>query len=73
MSTSRILVTVAVLALMGCGRKQEPPQSGMPGMTGMVMRSDSLIPMMRADLDSLARMSTQLAPWWVNAVCASLP
>ena len=64
MSTWRILVSVAVLALMGCGKKQEPPQSGMPGMqgmTGMVMRSDSLIPMMRADLDSLARMPTQFA------------
>jgi hypothetical protein len=34
---------------------------GMQGMPGMVMRSDSLMPMMGADLDSVARMPSQFA------------
>lgn len=64
MSTFRILVIVSALVLVGCGKKQEQPQRAMPGMQGMpgmVMRSDSLMPMMRADLDSLARMHAQFA------------
>jgi hypothetical protein len=64
MRTSRILLTVAVLALVGCGKKTEQPQSAMPGMQGMpgmVMRSDSLMPMMRGHLDSLGRMPSQFA------------
>lgn len=63
MSTFRILVIVGALALLGCGKKKEQPQSAMPGMQGMqgmVMRTDSLMPMMRADLDSLAGMPSQL-------------
>jgi hypothetical protein len=64
MSTLQILVIVGALALVGCGKTKDQPQSAMPGMQGMpgmVMRSDSLMPMMRADLDSLARMPTQFA------------
>jgi hypothetical protein len=69
MSTSRILLTVAVLALVGC-KKKEQPQSAMPGMQGMpgmVMRSDSLMPMMRADLDSLGRTPSQFAKGMLQA------
>jgi len=64
MSTLRHLVIVGALALAGCGKKTEQPQNamrGMQGMPGMAMRSDSLMPMMRADLDSLARMPSQFA------------
>jgi hypothetical protein len=64
MSTLRILVVVGALALVGCGKTKDQPQSAMPGMQGMpgvVMRSDSLMPMMRADLDSLARTPSQFA------------
>jgi hypothetical protein len=39
-----------------------PGMQGMLGMTGMfgMMKSDSLIPMRRADLDSVARTSPQV-------------
>ena len=70
MSTLRILVIVGAVALVGCGKKKEQPQSTMPGlqgMPGMVMRSDSLIPMMRADLDSLARTRSQFKDGMLQA------
>jgi len=62
MRTFRFLAVVAAVALMGCGKKEEQPplggMQGMPGMTGMSgTKSDSLMPMMRADLDSVARTS----------------
>jgi hypothetical protein len=55
---------------VGCGKKKEQPRSAMPamqGMPGMVMRSDSLMPMMRADLDSLARIPSQFAVGMLQA------
>jgi hypothetical protein len=61
---------VSALALVGCGKKKDQPQSAMPamqGMPGMVMRGDSLMPMMRADLDSLARMPSQFAEGMLRA------
>jgi len=64
MSTFQILAIAGALALVGCGKKKEQLRSAMPGMQGMpgmMMRSDSLMPMMRADLDSLARMPSQSA------------
>ena len=56
MRTFQLLAMVAAVALVGCAKKEEqPPQSAIPGMQGMTgMRSDSLMPMMRADLDSVA-------------------
>ena len=65
MRTFRLLAIVAALALVACGKKvEQQPQSAMPGMQGMQgmpgmagmsgMKSDSLMPMMRADLDSVA-------------------
>jgi hypothetical protein len=75
MSTLRTLVIiVGALALVGCGKKKEQPQSampgmqGMPGMTGMSgMKSDSLMPIMRADLDSVARTSPHVGSGTVSA------
>jgi predicted outer membrane protein len=70
MSTFRILAIVGALALVGCGKKKDQPQSDMPGMQempGMAMRSDSFMPMMRADLDSLARMPLQFAKGMLQA------
>src|SRR5437879_224790 len=64
MNPFRMVVIASVLALAGCGKKNEQPQTAMPGMQGMpgmAMQSDSLMPMMRADLDSLARMPSQSA------------
>ena len=47
------------LVIAACGKKQPAPeQSGqMSGMQGMSMRSDSMMPMMRAHLDSMAAVS----------------
>lgn len=62
------LATVLVVA--ACGKKEAAPQQGaqgmgnMPGMTGMqgmAMRADSMMPMMQAHLDSLAKRSPQFA------------
>jgi hypothetical protein len=69
MSPFRILVIVGALVLAGCGKKGPPP-SAMPGMQGMprmVMRSDSLMPMLRADLDSLGRTPSQFAKGMLQA------
>lgn len=57
----------AVLVLAACGEKREsrqeamPGMGDMPGMAGMTMKADSLMPMMRAHLDSLARVPAQFA------------
>ena len=45
------------LLLAGC-REKKAPAAG--GMTGMAMRADSLMPMMRAQLDSLDTMSGRM-------------
>jgi hypothetical protein len=45
------------LLLAGC-REKKPPASA--GMTGMTMRADSLMPMMRAQLDSLDNISGRM-------------
>jgi hypothetical protein len=65
----------AALLVAACGKKESAPQQAMPGMDnmpgmtgmqGMGMRSDSLIPMMRAHLDSLAAISPPFAAGMVS-------
>ena len=56
----------AVLVLAACGEKKTeedtmPGMAAMPGMAGMTMKADSLMPMMRAHLDSMAGMPPQSA------------
>jgi len=60
-------LTAAVL-VAACGKKESAPRQAMPGMgnmpgmsgMGMGMRSDSLMPMMRAHLDSVEARSPQI-------------
>ncbi|MGH7567500.1 MAG: hypothetical protein ACREL9_00810 [Gemmatimonadales bacterium] len=58
---------VAVLVLAACGEKKSAQQQAVPGMgdmpamQGMTMHSDSLMPMMRAHLDSMGTMPAQFA------------
>jgi hypothetical protein len=58
----------AGLALGGCGERQDAQSDSVPGMGAMRgmgemrMRADSLMPMMRAHLDSLVRMRGRTAP-----------
>ncbi|MGH7568890.1 MAG: hypothetical protein ACREMW_09630 [Gemmatimonadales bacterium] len=61
MSARIIAVLAAAAALAACGDKKTV-QDTMPGagsMQGMAMRSDSLVPMMRAHLDSMGTMPAQ--------------
>ena len=70
MTTVRLLLTVTLVGLVACGKKKEQPQSAMPGMegmSGMVMRSDSLMKKMQAHLDSLAGMPAQFAQGMLQA------
>ena len=68
MNRTMIAGLSAALLIAACGKKEAAPQQAMPGMgnmpgmtgmQGMGMRSDSLMPMMRAQLDSLAALSPQ--------------
>ena len=57
---------VAILVIAACGKKQSEgaPERGaqtMSDMQGMRMRSDSLMPLMRAHLDSMAALDPQFA------------
>lgn len=70
MNITMIAGLTAALVVAACGKKESAPQQAMPGMgnmpgmtgmQGMGMRSDSLMPMMRAHLDSLAATSPQFA------------
>ncbi len=70
MNKKMIAGFAAALVVAACGKKESAPQQAMPGMgnvpgmsgmQGMGMRSDSLVPMMRAHLDSMARMPAQFA------------
>ena len=70
MNRTMIAGLAAALVVAACGKKEAAPQQAMPGMgsmpgmtgmQGMGMRSDSLMPMMRAHLDSLAGISPQFA------------
>jgi len=70
MNRTMIAGLTAALVVAACGKKESAPQPAMPGMgnmpgmtgmQGMGMRSDSLMPMMRAHLDSLAALSPQFA------------
>ena len=70
MNRTMIAGLTAALVVAACGKKESAPQQAMPGMgkmpgmtgmQGMGMRSDSLMPMMRAHLDSLAAISPQFA------------
>jgi hypothetical protein len=62
-----MVLAAAALGLAGCREKRATEQQAMPGMEGMAgmqgmtMKSDSLMPMMRAHLDSLARTPAQFA------------
>lgn len=56
-----------VLLAVACRGKQSGQQQTMAGMAGMAMRSDSLMPMMRVDLDSLARIPAQVAQGMLQA------
>ena len=55
-----IVLTLVALSVLACGEKKAE-ESARSGMQGMMMRSDSLMPMMRAHLDSLAALSPQFA------------
>lgn len=56
----RFPYAVAILALAAaCRGKESSEQQAAPGTTHMVMRSDSLLPPMRAHLDSLTNVSAQ--------------
>jgi hypothetical protein len=68
MNRTMIAGLTAALVVAACGKKESAPQQAMPGMgnmpgmtgmQGMGMRSDSLMPIMRAHLDSLARVPAQ--------------
>lgn len=63
MNRTMIAGPAALLVLAACGEKKtaNPGMGNMPGMQGMAMRSDSLMPMMRAHLDSMAGMPPQSA------------
>src|SRR5712691_6106450 len=69
MNRTMIAGLTAALVVAACGKEAAPQQAmpgmgnmhGMTGMQGMGMRSDSLMPMMRAHLDSMARMPAQFA------------
>src|SRR5712691_7832974 len=69
MNRTMIAGLTAALVVAACGKEAAPQQAmpgmgnmhGMTGMQGMGMRSDSLVPMMRAHLDSMARMPAQFA------------
>ena len=70
MNRALIVGLTAALVVAACGEKESAPQQAMPGMgnmpgmtgmQGMGMRSDSLMPMMRAHLDSLRALSPQFA------------
>jgi hypothetical protein len=70
MNRTMIAGLTAALLVAACGKKEAAPQHAMPGMgnmpgmagmQGMGMQSDSLMPMMRAHLDSLAAISPQFA------------
>ena len=51
----------AMLVIAACGKKQPAPEQSrqMSGMQGMSMRSDSMMSMMRAHLDSMAAVPPQ--------------
>ena len=49
---------LAVVVFAGCGQKARQEAAAMPGM---VMKSDSLIPAMRAHVDSLSTQSSMAA------------
>lgn len=65
---------LAVLVFPACGEKKGEPQQqampgmgNMPGMAGMTMQTDSLMPMMRAHLDSLGGVPAQFAGGMLSA------
>jgi hypothetical protein len=68
-----MVLAAAALGLAGCREKRATEQQAMPGMEGMAgmrgmaMKSDSLMPMMRTHLDSLARMPAQFAMGMLGA------
>ena len=74
MNRTMIAGLIGVLVLAACGEKKSEPQqqamsgmSNMSGMAGMTMKADSLMPMMRAHLDSLARMPSPSAAGMLQA------
>ena len=74
MNTTMLAGLAAVLVLAACGEKKGEPQQqampgmgNMPGMAGMTMQADSLMPMMRAHLDSLAGTPAQFVAGMLRA------
>jgi len=70
MNRTMIVGLTTALVVAACGKKETAQQQAMPGMgsmTGMTgmqamgMQSDSLMPVMRGHLDSLAAISPQFA------------
>ena len=64
MNRTMIAGLAAVLVLIACGDKKAeqdamPGMGNTPGMAGMTMQADSLMPMMRAHLDSLTGVPAQ--------------
>jgi hypothetical protein len=64
MNRTMIAGLAAALVVAACGTKESAPQQAMPGMGNMTgssgiqgMQTDSLVPMMRAHLDSLAALA----------------
>ena len=72
MNRRMIAGLAAVLVVAGCGEKKAeddamPGMGNMPGMPGMTMQADSLMPMMRAHLDSLAVLEPASAAAMLSA------
>ena len=59
MSKELLRVMSVAILVVGCQEKKAPAANGMMSMT---MKADSLMPMMRAHLDSMASMSSSLNP-----------
>lgn len=55
---SRLLPLLAIAVLVGGCREKKAPAS--TGMMNMTMQADSLMPMMRAHLDSMAQMPASM-------------
>jgi hypothetical protein len=55
---SRVLPLLAIAVLVGGCREKKAPAS--TGMMNMTMQADSLMPMMRAHLDSMAQMPASM-------------
>jgi hypothetical protein len=62
MKRPTMLLAIAVIALAACREKPAADQQTKVGMQSMPMEADSIMPMMRAHLDSLDREPGQMSP-----------